>query len=145
VRTVGHVPYLASSLTRLAAAHLADGDRDAAAGPLTEAFRIASDLGAEPLRDRIVELARRGQVTLGEGIDSERAESGRLARLTPREVEVLRLVSQGMSNSEIAEKLFISPKTASVHVSRILTKLGVNSRAKATAIAYEERLLTDAT
>jgi DNA-binding NarL/FixJ family response regulator len=49
-----------------------------------------------------------------------------------------------MSNNEIAQKLFISPKTASVHVSRILTKLGVNSRAKATAIAYEERLLTDA-
>jgi DNA-binding CsgD family transcriptional regulator len=143
-RTVGHVPYLASSLTRLAAAHLADGDRDAAVGPLTEAFRIASDLGAEPLRDRIVELGRRGQLTLGDWSDSQRGETGRLARLTPREVEVLRLVSQGMSNSEIAEKLFISPKTASVHVSRILTKLGVNSRAKATAIAYEERLLTKA-
>jgi len=48
-----------------------------------------------------------------------------------------------MSNNEIGEKLFISPKTASVHVSRILAKLGVNSRAKATAIAYEERLLTE--
>lgn len=142
-RVVGHVPYLMYSLMRLGAAHLADGDRGAAASPLTEAFRIASDLGAEPLRDRIVELARRGKLTLGDGIDSQRAETGRLARLTPREVEVLRLVSQGMSNSEIAEKLFISPRTASVHVSRILTKLGVNSRAKATAIAYEERLLTN--
>jgi DNA-binding CsgD family transcriptional regulator len=143
-RTVGHVPYLASSLTRQAAAHLAAGDRDASTGPLTEAFRIASDLGAQPLRDRIVELARRGHLRLGDGADSQPIESGQIARLTNREVEVLRLLAQGMSNSEIAQKLFISPKTASVHVSRILTKLGVNSRAKAAAIAYEESLLTDA-
>ncbi|MGH3453478.1 MAG: response regulator transcription factor, partial [Nocardioidaceae bacterium] len=106
-------------------------------------FRIASDLGAQPLRDRMIELAHRGQLNLGDGTDSQRIDVGRMARLTPREVEVLRLVAQGMSNNEIAQKLFISPKTASVHVSRILTKLGVNSRAKATAIAYEERILTD--
>jgi DNA-binding CsgD family transcriptional regulator len=143
-RRVGHVPYLASSLTRLAAALLAAGNRDGAAGPLTEAFRISSELGAQPLRDRIVELARRGRLRIDDGIATQQPrESGQIARLTAREAEVLRLVAQGMSNSEIAQKLFISPKTASVHVSRILTKLGVNSRAKATAIAYESRLLTD--
>jgi DNA-binding CsgD family transcriptional regulator/tetratricopeptide (TPR) repeat protein len=142
-RTVGHVPYLVSALTRLGAAHLTGGERDAATVPLTEAFGIAADLGAQPLRDRVVELARRGQLRLDVDTDNQRVEDGRLARLTGREVEVLRLVAQGMSNNEIGEKLFISPKTASVHVSRILAKLGVNSRAKATAIAYEERLLTE--
>ena len=65
-----------------------------------------------------------------------------LRRGTSKPVSVL---GRRLGTSEIAEKLFISPKTASVHVSRILTKLGVNSRAKATAIAYEERLLTDTT
>jgi DNA-binding CsgD family transcriptional regulator len=143
-RKFGHVPYLAYSLTRLAAALLAAGDRDAAAEPLTEAFDIATDLGAEPLRDRIIELAHRGQLRLDVDSDEQRTDTGRLAGLTDREVEVLRLVARGMSNNEIAEQLFISPKTASVHVSRILTKLGVNSRAKATALAYEERLLTGA-
>lgn len=78
------------------------------------------------------ELAHRGRSNL---------ESGRIARLTARELEVLGLVAQGMSNNEVAQELVISPKTASVHVSRILTKLGVNSRAKATVIAYEERIL----
>jgi DNA-binding CsgD family transcriptional regulator/tetratricopeptide (TPR) repeat protein len=144
-RKLGHIPYLAYSLTRLGAAHLAAGNRGAAVGPLNEAFRIASDLDAQPLRQRIVELAHRGRVHLADGADGQRMpETGRISRLTAREIEVLRLVAQGMSNNEIAQKLFISPKTASVHVSRILTKLGVNSRAKATAIAYEERLLTNA-
>ena len=143
-RELGHVPYLAYSLTRLGAARLSAGDRDGAAGPLTEAFDIASDLGAEPLRARIIELAHRGRLKLGDqSVSRSLPESGRIGHLTPREIEVLRLVAQGMSNSEIAEKLFITPKTASVHVSRILSKLGVNSRAKATAIAYEERVLTD--
>ncbi len=144
-RQIGHIPHLACSLTRLAAAQLAVSDRDAASAPLTEAFRIATELGAEPLRHRIIDLAQRGRLTLDDGPSTRGSiETGRIAsRLTDREHEVLRLVAQGMSNNEIAQKLFISPKTASVHVSRILTKLGVNSRAKATAIAYEERLLTD--
>jgi DNA-binding NarL/FixJ family response regulator len=58
------------------------------------------------------------------------------AGLTPRELEVLRLVAAGRSNSQIAGELFISPKTASVHVSNILAKLGVHSRVEAAATAY---------
>jgi len=73
------------------------------------------------------------------------AGQSRLRRLTPRELEVLRHVAQGASNDEISAALFISPRTASVHVSRILTKLDVTSRAKAAAVAYEEGLFEVAT
>jgi DNA-binding CsgD family transcriptional regulator len=60
--------------------------------------------------------------------------------LTAREFEVLRLVAAGRSNPEIAAKLFISAKTASVHVSNILAKLGVTSRGEAAATAHRQRL-----
>src|SRR6266498_5254017 len=56
--------------------------------------------------------------------------------LTPREAEVLALVAAGRSNSQIAGELFISPKTASVHVSNILAKLGVSGRVEAAARAH---------
>ncbi|MGW5690331.1 helix-turn-helix domain-containing protein, partial [Streptomyces asiaticus] len=61
--------------------------------------------------------------------------------LTPRERDVLRLVADGRSNRQIAEELFISPKTASVHVSNILAKLGVSGRAEAAAVAHRLRLV----
>jgi DNA-binding NarL/FixJ family response regulator len=64
--------------------------------------------------------------------------------LTERELEVLRLVAEGRSNREIAGELFISPKTASVHVSNILGKLGVASRGEAAAKAHSLRLFDPA-
>ncbi|MFE6777415.1 AAA family ATPase [Streptomyces sp. NPDC057702] len=63
-------------------------------------------------------------------------------RLTPRERDVLRLVAVGRSNRQIAEELFISPKTASVHVSNILSKLAVSGRVEAAAMAHRLRLVT---
>jgi DNA-binding NarL/FixJ family response regulator len=59
------------------------------------------------------------------------------ASLTPREREVLRLLASGLSQSEIAARLFISPKTVGGHIQRVLTKLGVHSRAQAVARAHE--------
>ncbi|MYS43115.1 hypothetical protein GTY23_18115, partial [Streptomyces sp. SID5998] len=56
--------------------------------------------------------------------------------LTPREQDVLRLVALGRTNRQIAEELFISPKTASVHVSNILAKLDVSGRGEAAAVAH---------
>ncbi|MDR3082936.1 MAG: response regulator transcription factor, partial [Streptomyces sp.] len=60
--------------------------------------------------------------------------------LTSRERDVLRLVAAGRSNRQIAEELFISPKTASVHVSNILAKMGVSGRGEAAALAHRLQL-----
>jgi DNA-binding NarL/FixJ family response regulator len=61
--------------------------------------------------------------------------------LTPREVQVLRLVASGMTNREIADKLFISEKTVARHLSNIFTKLALSSRTAATAYAYDHKLV----
>jgi DNA-binding CsgD family transcriptional regulator len=136
-------PYpLAIALFRAAEAALASGgDRDAAAGQLRRAAEIAAGLGARPLAEAVALLARRAR------IPTEGAAAGQntgTAGLTPREFDVLRLVAAGMSNARIASELFISPKTASVHVSNILAKLGASSRNEAAATAHELRLLDTA-
>jgi DNA-binding NarL/FixJ family response regulator len=65
------------------------------------------------------------------------------ARLTPREREVLTLLSEGLRTEEISDRLYISPKTVSTHVQRMLAKLGLHSRAEAVAFAYREGLVED--
>jgi DNA-binding NarL/FixJ family response regulator len=63
--------------------------------------------------------------------------------LTPRELEVATLLAEGLSNAELAERLYISPKTAAVHVSNILSKLQMGSRTEAAAWAVREGLTGD--
>ena len=131
-------PYpLACALLRAAAAAAAAGDRDAAASRLQQAADLAGQLRARPLLAQISQLARRAHVEIaGAGPDGPAAPFG----LTGRELEVLRLVAAGLGNREIAAELFISPKTASVHVSNILGKLGVASRGEAAATAHRLHL-----
>jgi len=144
-------PYpLAWALLAGAQVALADGDRDGAAERLQRAGPLAARLDAHPLSDEIAVLARRSGVRLvgqdGDGALRPDAPGGTNAGLglTGRELEVLRLVAAGASNREIAAELFISPKTASVHVSNILGKLGAASRGEAAAKAHTLRLFDSA-
>ena len=142
----------AYALTRAAAAAAAaaaaDADREEAARYLQRAADLARPLAAEPLQQQIGQLARRARIQLpGPGSGSGSGPGGREAGaaavpfgLTAREQEVLKLVAAGRSNREIAAELFISPRTASVHVSNILGKLGVATRGEAAAAAHRLHL-----
>ena len=116
---------------RLAEALAGAGDRERATAAARAAHATAARLGAAPLRSALLALARRARLDLGVALPRERT----LAGLTPRELEVLRLLVEGRSNRQIAEQLFISAKTASVHVTNLLSKLGVHSRLEAAAMA----------
>ena len=94
---------------------------------------ICEPLGAKPMLDRV------------DAIDATlpRMRSGGEDHpygLTGREVEVLRLVARGMTNAEIGEELFISPRTVAQHLRSVYNKLGVNSRAAAAAITVRSGL-----
>jgi DNA-binding CsgD family transcriptional regulator len=122
---------------RAAEAYVAAGERAAAAEPLIAARAAAESMEAAPLVDAADALARRARirVTVDEAPDEPEAEAAPFG-LTPREHQVLLLVAEGCTNREIGEQLFMSEKTASVHVSRILAKLEVSGRVEAAAIAH---------
>ncbi|WP_281904938.1 helix-turn-helix transcriptional regulator [Phytohabitans aurantiacus] len=137
-RRVDGQPYeLGRALLWLAEAAAAAGERAVVAEALEEAGAIAAELDARLLQDGLDTLARRvGLRTAGRSSAVAETEL-----LTEREREVLRLVAEGLSNRLIAERLYISPKTASVHVSRIIAKLDVANRVEAAAVAHRLGLL----
>lgn len=104
------------------------GDEDGCALELDAARAEFERLGAAPDLERVESLAG----------SAGRPETG---PLTPRQMEVLRLVTEGKTNQAIAEELFLSRRTVERHVSDILTRLDVSSRAAATAWAYEHNLI----
>jgi DNA-binding CsgD family transcriptional regulator len=142
---------------RLAESLAEAGARDEAAAELSAAREVAVSLGARPLLTAIDDLARRARLALtpdphatatatataatttataaAATTSPDKSDISGLAALTEREREVLDLLTAGRSNREIAAELFISPKTASVHVSNILGKLGAASRSEAAALA----------
>jgi len=136
------LPYeRAETQLRAASALAAAGERGLAIDHLTSTYRAARRLGARPLaRSAAEELAR-----LGEKVERRlgRRAAGQLehAGLSRREVEVLRLVSVGRTNREIAQGLYLSPRTVDMHVRNILTKLDCRSRTEATRRAVELGLL----
>ncbi|MFC8274130.1 LuxR C-terminal-related transcriptional regulator [Streptomyces sp. NPDC057271] len=124
-------PYeTARARVQLARAYRQVRDHDTAEMELEAARQVFERLGAVPALEETRELMGRAGRTVG-------SPGG----LTPREVEVLRLIATGASNREIADSLIISDKTVARHVSNMFTKLGVSSRAAATAYAYEHDLV----
>jgi DNA-binding CsgD family transcriptional regulator len=116
--------------------------RLAASAPIVEAEDIARRLGAGPLLQEIEALRLRARLPADPGRVSRRPPTPRPAHgLTPREVEVVGLVAEGQTNRQIAGALFITEKTAGLHVSNILTKLGVSNRVEAAAAARRLQLL----
>jgi DNA-binding CsgD family transcriptional regulator len=133
-------PYPACYATlRAAEAAVGAGSRAVARQRLRDAAAQAERLGAMPLLTEVRRLARGADLPLEAESPPVITDLQRL-RLTGREAEVLRLMVAGRTNRQIAEQLYISPKTASVHASRILAKLGVSNRVEAAATAYRLHL-----
>jgi DNA-binding NarL/FixJ family response regulator len=111
---------LARSLVRV-------GDRSEAQAVLADAASVALEIGHVPLQKSIAAFGRASGIAA-----TDRAADD--LELTIRERQVLDLVAEGLSNKQIGERLFISGKTASVHVSAILRKLGVTTRTEAALV-----------
>ena len=136
---------VAYALLRQAEAELAGADRTAARASLQAALDVADSGGVLAVRDRVLRVASAAGLTLegvGGGAGLAAPELGvagapsdadvlAAAELTARERQVLELIAEGLSNRQIGERLFISGKTASVHVSAILRKLGAATRTEA--------------
>jgi DNA-binding CsgD family transcriptional regulator len=132
----GHRYEIARSRWRLAAALAATGDHAAAQSEALAALAEAVEMGARPLAEAIRDLGRRARLDL----PGSRPTGG---VLTDREEAVLRLVATGMTNRQVGERLFISAKTVSVHMSNVLAKLSVSGRAEAVAVAHRRGLLAE--
>jgi DNA-binding NarL/FixJ family response regulator len=112
--------------------------KDATAEALFDAVRVVAAgealLSPRVTRRLITEFARLRPAPL--------VPPDALRKLTARETEVLRLVAEGLSNTEIAERLVVSEETVKTHVSHVFAKLGLRDRAQAVVVAYESRLVT---
>lgn len=121
---------IAESLLSVADVYLATGRRADAAPLLDEAAELAARLGARPVLERIEQARSAPQ-------GRRRGPGG----LSSREIDVLRLVARGFTDAEVAEQLYISPRTVSGHLQSIYNKLGISSRTAATAFAYEHGIV----
>ena len=125
------------------------GPRGDAGAALSAALATASRLGARPLVEEVETIARQARLDLAIA-DSGSApvpatdDAARRLGLTERETEVLGFMAAGWSNQQIADALFISRKTVSVHASHIFDKLGAGNRSEAAAIAHRLGLDADA-
>lgn len=131
----------AHALLRRAEARLAVGEPAAAvAEDLVAAEATARRLGAAPLAAAVAATARRAGVRLA-GAEPAAPVAPGSDPLTPRERAVLDLVAEGRTNRQVGAELFISEKTVSVHLSRVMAKLGASSRTEAVSVAYARGLL----
>ncbi|HEV3053657.1 MAG TPA: response regulator transcription factor, partial [Solirubrobacteraceae bacterium] len=137
-------PYPAATARwREAEALVEADDRPGAERVAGEALEVAQRLGAGWLHGELTALAGRARLrpaSPGPEPDGESTAVEDPFGLTPRERQVLALVAEGATNRQIGAALFMAEKTASVHVSRILAKLGVQSRTQAAAVALRQHL-----
>lgn len=112
--------------------------KDAPAEELIRAVRVVADgqalLAPTVTRRLIADVTRRRS--------TPKLESAALGSLTPREREVLELIAKGLSNTEIASKLFVAEQTVKTHVGKVLSKLNLRDRAQAVVLAYETGVVT---
>ena len=134
---VGAPYHSARCRLRWAEALLGEADRDQATALLDGALTTAEALRARALEDEIRGLAGRARLRLPSHIPKESGSGP----LTPREHEVLQLLVQGMTNDQIGATLFMSPRTASVHVSHILSKLSASNRTEVATRAHRLGLI----
>jgi len=119
--------------------------KDVTAERLFEAVRVVAAgeaLLAPAVTRRLISEFARLRPQAAAGAAGTAVRPGALAALTPRETEVLRLVAEGLSNTEIARRLVVTEETVKTHVSRVLSKLGLRDRAQAVVFAYETGLVT---
>ena len=129
----------AYALLRRAEAAMAGGAVHDTEADLRAALDTAERLGAGPLADAVLAVAERAGIRL-----RARREPAGTNPLTPREQSVLALVAGGRTNRQVGAELFISEKTVSVHLSRVMAKLGASSRTEAVSVAYTRGLLVPA-
>jgi len=149
----GRVEDIAAASLRQAEAALDAGDRGSSTVvALRRAIELATRLDARPLLATAQEIVRRSRLDAEVGLQAlpssgpvvgvrGQLSGGTTSALTAREAEVLELLGQGMSNRQIGKALFISEKTASVHVSNIIGKLGAASRTEAVVVARRRGVL----
>jgi DNA-binding CsgD family transcriptional regulator len=119
----------ARALLGLASSCLATGRAEDARRLLGEVRGIATDLGAAPL------------IVAADDMETSLESATGTSNLTSRELEVLRLVTEGLTDAEVADQLYISPRTVGQHLRSIYNKLGVSSRTSATRVAIEDKLV----
>ena len=132
----GYVYEVARCRRRLAEALLVHDRRDEAADQARAAHEVAVRLGARPLQEAVEALAVRARLDVGVALAAPAQDV-----LTPRERQVLGLVAEGLTNRQVGARLYISEKTASVHLSNLMAKLGASSRTEAVTIAHRMGML----
>ncbi len=115
---------------------MAAGERELGVERLTGAYRAFRKLGARPFASRTATDLEAAGERIDERLGRRAARDREQGGLTRRELEIVRLVAVGRTNREIAQQLFLSPRTVDMHVRNLLAKLGCRSRTEATGRAY---------
>jgi DNA-binding NarL/FixJ family response regulator len=118
-----------------------NGKQEQAAAALNRAYRLARKLGARPLADRIAAALESAGEKAEEGRHPDAGKTAGRGGLTRRQVEIARLLADGLTNKEIAHRLYLSPRTVDMHVGNILDRLDCRSRTEAARRADELGLL----